>query len=106
MSTYTTQLPSNLTLESFKSWLLTKDKHEIIGDRRDSCKCPLANWINSSDDYDRKVSVCVANIYISPHYSMKTDKWMKIFINYTDVPSSPCCNVEEALFTLSKIENL
>lgn len=95
-----------LTQESFRSWLLTKDKHEIIGERRDSCKCPLANWINSSGKYERKISITSQSIYVSTTHSRPTEKWMKSFIRYTDIPISfPLCNAEEALFTLTKIEN-
>lgn len=95
----------NLELDDFKSWLLAKDSNEIVGERRDSCKCPIANWINSLEKYDEKVSVNHHWVYIPSGSPIKAESWMKRFIMYTDIPSNPLCNVEEALFTLVKIGN-
>ena len=96
----------NLELKNFKYWLSAKDSNEIVGERRDSCKCPIANWLNDTNNLSgRKVSVNHYYIYISPTETLLANRWMRRFIMYTDTPNSPLCNVEEALFTLAKIEN-
>ena len=68
-----------LSLYDFKAWLESKNRSEIVGERRDSCKCPLANWIKETNNLSsREVSVNRYNVfYISTDYTIPTTNWMK-----------------------------